>query len=112
MDFLHYVKERMGLQTLRYYGDTSRPVRRVALCGGGGSSFIENALAAGADAYVTGDIKDHDFFRANRKMLIVDIGHYEGEFFIKNIIFNLLNEKFTTFATLISKLEFLEVKYF
>ena len=111
MDFLHYVKERMGLQTLRYYGDTSRPVRRVALCGGGGSSFIENALAAGADAYVTGDIKYHDFFRANRKMLIVDIGHYEGEYFIKEIILKALKEKFTTFAASISKMDILEILY-
>ena len=48
-------------------------------------------MGAGADAYVTGDIKYHDFFRADKKLLIADIGHYEGEFYIKEIIYNLLN---------------------
>lgn len=83
----------------------------VAVCGGGGSSFIEDALAAGADAYVSGDIKYHDFFRADEKMLIADIGHYEGEFFIKEIIYKVIKEKFSTFAASISKMDILEVMY-
>ena len=110
-DFLHYVKERMGLQTLRYYGDMTRPIQRVALCGGGGSSFIETPLAPGAAPYVPGDIKYHDFFRANRQMLIADIGHYEGEYFIKEIIYKALKEKFATFAASISKSDILEIMY-
>lgn len=111
LEFLQFVKERMNLRTLRYYGDMTRPVRRVAVCGGGGSSFIEAAMAAGADAYVTGDIKYHDFFRANRQMLIADIGHYEGEYFIKEIIYKALKEKFATFAAAISKSDILEILY-
>ena len=83
----------------------------MAVCGGGGSSFIEAAMAAGADAYVTGDIKYHDFFRANRQMLIADIGHYEGEYFIKEIIYKALKEKFATFAAAISKSDILEILY-
>ncbi len=109
--FLHYVKERMNLQTVRYYGDSTKRIETVAVCGGGGSSFIEDALRAGADAYVTGDIKYHDFFRANRKMLIADIGHYEGEFYIKEIIYKAIKEKFTTFAASISKMDILEILY-
>ena len=111
MDFLHYVKDKMALTTLRYRGDMAKQIERVAVCGGGGASFIETALHAGADAYVSGDIKYHDFFKAENQMLIADIGHYEGEFFIKEIIYKALKEKFTTFAAYISKMDFLEVLY-
>jgi len=111
MDFLQYVKEKMHLQVLRYHGDADSKVEKVAVCGGGGASFIEAALQAGADAYVSGDIKYHDFFRAENHMLIADIGHYEGEFFIKEIIYKALKEKFTTFAVSISKMDILEVLY-
>jgi len=68
-------------------------------------------LRAGADAYVSGDIKYHDFFKAENRMLIADIGHYEGEFFIKEIIYKALKEKFSTFAAAISKMDILEVLY-
>ena len=111
-EFLDYLKDKLGISHCRYAGDTTKTIRKVAVCGGGGSSFIDLAIASGADAYVSGDFKYHDFFKSHSGTLLVDIGHYEGEFFIKNIIFNLLNEKFTTFATLISTLEHLEVKYF
>lgn len=109
--FLQYVKEKMNLQVVRYRGNSDKIIRTVAVCGGGGSSFIEDALAAGADAYVSGDIKYHDFFRADEKMLIADIGHYEGEFFIKEIIYKVIKEKFSTFAASISKMDILEVMY-
>jgi len=110
--FLTYLKESLGFEHCRYAGDRSKAIRKVAVCGGGGAGFIDLAVASGADAYVSGDIKYHDFFKSHSGTLIVDIGHYEGEYFIKNIIFDLLNEKFSTFATLISKMEKIEVKYF
>lgn len=110
--FLQYVKDKMELHTLRYYGNPDAMIEKVAVCGGGGSSFIEDAMAAGADAYVTGDIKYHDFFRADKKMLIADIGHYEGEFYIKEIIYKAIKEKFTTFAATVSKMDILEICYF
>ncbi len=110
-DFLQYVKEKMNLKVVRWYGASEKPIRKVAVCGGGGASFIEQAAATGADAYVTGDVKYHDFFRANGKMLIADIGHYEGEHFIKEIIFKALKENFSTFAVAISKLDILEIQY-
>lgn len=110
-DFLHYVKEKMNLQTIRYYGDPEKVIQKVAVCGGGGASFIEAARGAGADAYVTGDIKYHDFFRADKQMLIADIGHYEGEHFIKEIIYKEVKENFTTFAAEISKMDNLEILY-
>jgi len=111
LDYLQEVKQKLNLETLRYYGDPQHQVRKVAVCGGGGASFIENALSAGADIYITGDIKYHDFFRANRRMTIVDIGHYEGEWFIREILYKEIKENFTTFATAISKMDDLEIYY-
>lgn len=110
--FLTFVKERMNLRFVRYSGGVDKLIQKVAVCGGGGSSFIEDALSAGADAYVTGDIKYHDFFRPNGKMLLADIGHYEGEYFIREIIYKEIKEKFPIFAAAISKMDKLEIEYF
>lgn len=107
--FLLRLKEALGLQMVRYYGNIDGLVRRVAVLGGGGSSFIGQALAAGADAYVTGDIKYHDFHTAERQMLIADIGHFESEHFIKEIIYNELKENFNTFAVSLSEVEKLRI---
>ena len=111
-DFMDFLKRKLGIEHLRYSGQKDCFVRKVAVCGGGGAGFIDLAIASGADAYVSGDFKYHDFFKSHSGTLLVDIGHYEGEFFIKNIIFNLLKENFVNFATLISKMEKVEVKYF
>jgi dinuclear metal center YbgI/SA1388 family protein len=111
VEFLKFVKEKMNLSVIRYNGSVDRTIERVAVCGGGGSSFIEDALASGADAYVTGDIKYHDFFRPNGKMLLADIGHYEGEYFIREIIYKEVTEKFPIFAAAISKMDKLEIEY-
>ncbi len=110
--FLAYLREKLNLGPFRYCGDETKTIRKIAVCGGGGAGFIDLAIACGADAYVSGDFKYHDFFKSHSGTLLVDIGHYEGENFIKNIIFDLIKEKFATFATLISKMEKLEVKSF
>ena len=107
--FLLRLKETLGLQVIRYYGNIDGVVRRVAVLGGGGSSFIGQALAAGADVYVTGDVKYHDFHSADRKMLIADIGHFESEHFIKEIIFNELKENFNTFAVSLAESEKMQI---
>lgn len=104
-DFLQYVKAKMQLQHFKYYGDERKMIEKVAVCGGGGASLIGMAVAAGADAYVCGDIKYHDFINADKKILLCDIGHYESEFFIREIIYREITEKFSTFATAISKME-------
>ena len=111
-EFLDYLKDKLGFTHCRYAGDTTKTISRVALCGGGGSGFIDLAIASGADAYVSGDFKYHDFFKSHSGTLLVDIGHYEGEYFIKNIIHRQIKENFANFAALISKMEKAEVKYF
>jgi len=98
-DFISFVKEKLKLENVRFSGDLDLEIKKVAVCGGGGASFVTDALSAGAHAYITGDLKYHDFFIPENKMLLIDIGHFEGEHFIREIIIKLLQENFSTFAT-------------
>ncbi|MDR0206176.1 MAG: Nif3-like dinuclear metal center hexameric protein [Bacteroidales bacterium] len=104
-EFVQYVKEKLKLESVRYSGKVQEEINKVAVCGGGGASFITNAIAAGADAYITGDLKYHDFFIPENKMLLIDIGHFEGEHFIREIIVSLLKENFNIFATHFTEVE-------
>jgi dinuclear metal center YbgI/SA1388 family protein len=102
-DFLQRIKELIGGSTIRHTAFTGKQINQVALCGGSGSFLIKDALLAGADIFITGDIKYHDFFLAEGQILLADIGHYESEQFTKELLFTLLTEKFPNFAVLISK---------
>jgi len=79
------------------------PIRQVAVCGGAGSFLLGEAKRRGADVFVSADFKYHEFFDAEGKILIADIGHYESEQFTKDLLKEVLTEKFTTFASHFSK---------
>lgn len=98
--FLQLLKSTFGTPVIRHTILTGRPVKKVAICGGAGSFLISKALASGADAYVTADMKYHEFFDANGRMLIADIGHYESEQFTIALLQEVLAKKFPTFAVL------------
>ncbi len=100
-EFVEYVKEAFGLKVLRASRPLEIPISRVALCGGSGSSLISKAMASGAQAYVCGDITYHRFFTPENFMLL-DIGHYEGEVEIVEILFSLIKKKIPNFAVRIS----------
>ena len=102
-DFLRFLKEKFNLKIIRHSIFNSKKIKRVGVLGGSGASGIKAALSAGCDAYVTGDVKYHDFFQAEDKMLICDIGHFESEQFVVQQLFEILSEKFPKFA--ISKTE-------
>ncbi len=111
-EFLRGVKATLGLPTVRTSAhDGTKPVRRVAICGGAGAEFIGDALAAKADVYLTADLKYHDFQRPEGRMVLADIGHYESEQFAKEIIFRAISEKFSTFACRISDSQMGMVSY-
>ncbi|MBN3035252.1 MAG: Nif3-like dinuclear metal center hexameric protein [Bacteroidales bacterium] len=101
--FLDHVRSVTGAGMLRHSKLTGRPVRRVAVCGGSGVFLTGDALRAGAEAFVTADIRYHDFFEANGRILLVDAGHYETEQFSTVAIAGILNEKIPNFAILISR---------
>lgn len=96
--FLKLLKEKFNLSVIRHTPLLGRPVKKIALCGGAGSFLTSAALAAGADFYITGDVKYHEFFDANSRLVIADIGHYESEQFTTDLLFDLLSQKFPTFA--------------
>lgn len=111
-DFLALVMKNMQLECVRHSPLTARKIAKVALCGGSGSFLLREAIDAGAQALVTADFKYHQFFDADGKILIADIGHYESERYTPQIVYTFLKEKFPTFAALISKTNTNPVKYF
>ena len=100
-DAVALVKDRFGLPAVRTSSLVKDPVRTVALCGGSGSSLIDAARRSGAQLYVCGDISYHHFFTPEGFM-VMDIGHFEGEVEIAEILFSLLKKNFPTFAVRIS----------
>jgi dinuclear metal center YbgI/SA1388 family protein len=101
--FLDRLKTVFGSPAVRHSRLRGKPVRTVALCGGSGAFLIRKAMAAGADAYVTGDVKYHEFFLPDGRMLLADIGHYESERFTPELVKNHLGRILPTFATRLSK---------
>ncbi len=97
-DFLQHVKSVLKTPVLRHSKPTEKPVETVAILGGSGAFAIDSAKAAGADAFISGDLKYHDFFKAEDQMLIIDAGHYESEQFVADELTRLISEKFPNFA--------------
>lgn len=102
-ELLDKLKELTGTHCIRHSGFRGRKIRRIALCGGSGGSFIGNACARQADAYITGDLKYHDFADAGSGTWLVDIGHFESEKFAMELIFRFIRKNFPNFAVSISE---------
>ena len=110
-DFLAFVKQTMKCEMIRHSKLLKKPIQKVAVLGGSGSFAIAAAKAAGADAFVTSDLKYHDFFSAEHQILLMDIGHYESEQYTKNLLVTYLKKKIPNFAVLLSKINTNPVKY-
>jgi dinuclear metal center YbgI/SA1388 family protein len=110
--FLQFVKEKMECGSIRHSQFLASEIKKVAVLGGSGSFAIKNAIAAGADAFLTADLKYHQFYEAENKLLLADIGHFESERYTKNYIVDFLKEKITNFAIILSELNTNPVKYF
>lgn len=100
LDFLQQIKNAFNVQVVRHTALLQKPVKRVAVCGGAGSFLIQPAIASCADFYITADVKYHEFFDADRKMVIADIGHWESEQFTIELLHDVLQSKFPNFAVL------------
>ena len=111
VDFLRLVKQLFGPGCLKHSPLTGRRVQRVALCGGSGNFLVQTAMAQKADAFITGELKYHDYFLAENKILLAEAGHYETEQFTKELLVQIVKEKFTTFATRISSIQTNPVNY-
>lgn len=102
-DFLKYVKEKMKTGCIKHSQLLNKKIKKVAVLGGSGAFAIENAISNNVDAYISADFKYHDFFKAEKKILLLDIGHYESEQFTKNLLVEYLTKKFTNFAIILSE---------
>jgi len=102
-EFLSFLKKKMKSKLIKHSIKLGEKISKIAVLGGSGSFAIENAINSGANAFVTSDLKYHDYFKAENKILLVDIGHYESEQYTKNLIFNFLTKKFPNFAIVLSK---------
>ena len=102
-DFLNYTKMIFNSGGVRHSKKLRKSIKKVAVLGGSGSFAIANAIEQNADAYISADFKYHDFFKAEEKILLIDVGHYESEQFTKNLLVEYLTKKFTSFAVVLSE---------
>ena len=103
LQFLQSLKNTMNLDIIRHTALLSKNIQKIAVCGGAGSFLLPNAIQAGAEVFITADLKYHQFFDADNKVVIADIGHYESEVFTKELLMDVLMKKFHTFAIIFSK---------
>lgn len=109
--FLERLRERFKAAVVRHSPLLGKPIRSVALCGGSGSFLISKALSAGADLFLTADLKYHDFFLADGRLVLADIGHFETEQFTIDLLSEHLAEKFPNFAVLKTSIHTNPVNY-
>jgi putative NIF3 family GTP cyclohydrolase 1 type 2 len=110
-EFLLFAKEKMECGGIRHSNFIGKEIKKVAVLGGAGSFAIKNAIQAGADAYLTADLKYHQFYEAENKLLLADIGHFESERYTKNYIVEYLRKKILNFAVILSEENSNPVKY-
>ncbi len=111
-EFLSFLKKTFHCEMIKHTKLSGKPIKKVAVCGGSGSFLLSNAIAAKADVFVSGDFKYHQFFDAEGKIIIADIGHFESEQFTKELFYELLTKNFPKFAVHLSKVKTNPVFYF
>ncbi|KQB99145.1 Nif3-like dinuclear metal center hexameric protein [Pedobacter sp. Hv1] len=112
VDFLNLVKDKMEAKVIRHTELLPRKIKKVAVCGGSGSFLLKDAIKAGADAFITADFKYHEFFDAEKQLIICDIGHYESEQFTSNLLIDNIQEKFPNFAIRLTEHNTNPINYF
>jgi len=111
LDFLLKIKESFNCEVVKHTQLLGKSIRKVAVCGGAGSSYLNMAIAQNADIFISGDFKYHQFFDAEKQIIIADIGHYESEQFTKEVFYELLTKKFPRFAVHLSAISTNPVSY-
>lgn len=110
-EFLNHLKKTMLASCIRHSNFLGKPVQKIAVLGGSGAFAITAAKAAGADVFITADVKYHQFYEAENKILIADIGHFETEQFTKNLLVDYLTKKIPNFAVRLSESKTNPIKY-
>jgi dinuclear metal center YbgI/SA1388 family protein len=110
--FLGFVKDKMQAHVIRHTAFTGKNIKKVAVCGGAGGFLLKQAISAGADIFITADYKYHEFFDAEGKILIADIGHYESEQYTRQLLHDMIKNKFGSLDVSLTGLNTNPVKYF
>jgi len=110
-EFLEHLKKSMNLKVIKYT-PVNLPIKKVAVCGGAGSFLLKQALKMGADAFVSSDFKYHEFFDAQERLMVADIGHYESEIYTNQLLADAILKKFPTFAVILSEINTNPIKYY
>lgn len=110
--FLSFVKQQFNCGIIRHTKLIKETIETVAFCGGSGSFLLNNAIRSKADIYITGDFKYHEFFDAEDKIIIADIGHFESEQYTINLLSSILTKKFPNFALRLTKMNTNPINYF
>lgn len=110
-EFLRFIKDHLGLTLIRHTS-FNRKIKRVAVCGGSGSFLLSNAINSGADAYITSDFKYHEFFDAEGRLMICDVGHFESEQYTPELIIEIIRNKFPNFAPVLAKTKTNPINYY
>lgn len=111
MTFLKHLKMVMGVGVLKYTALLGKKVKRIAVCGGSGSFLLNDAINADAQMFITSDFKYHQFFDAEKKLVIVDIGHFESEQYTMELFKSLILKNFSKFAVRLTEVKTNPVNY-
>lgn len=111
-DFFRLVKQNLGVEMIRHTDPVNESVQRIAVCGGSGSFLLTDAIRSGADVFLTADFKYHEFFDAEGKIVIADVGHFESEQFTQELLLEIIQKKFTTFAIRLTGTDTNPINYF
>jgi len=110
--FTKHVKSSLEIDTFKGTKTNKKTIQKVAICGGAGSFLINKAKANGADAYITSDVKYHEFFDAEGELFICDVGHYESEKYTIEIFREILSKKIPNFATIFANTNTNPIQYY
>ena len=102
-EFISTIQKKLNIEMIRHSKKNGKKIKKIAVLGGSGSFAISSAISSNADALITADLKYHDFFQAENKILLIDAGHYETEQFTKKLIHDYLNKKLPNFAIVLSE---------
>ena len=111
LPFLNKIKTVFNCKCISHTKLLGKKISKVAICGGRGSDLLRDAISASADIFINADFKYHQFFDAEDKIIIADIGHYESEQFTKEIFYDILTKKFSNFAVHFSKINTNPINY-
>lgn len=110
--FFEFLKQSLNLSCIKYTKLLKKPVSKIAICGGSGSFLLNKAILSGADVFISSDFKYHEYFEADNRIIIADIGHYESEIFTIELIYDKLTNYFNNFAASLTKVVTNPIKYF